>query len=518
MPEGGGTKRGTLWATNTSLGSPRPHDRLEDVPHHCHGTWAATKARLGSGSLRMPPRAGGLPRRPPCPHGDPHPAAKASPWGVRDLLGATAVPRGNGGCGCSHPPASGPAPRCSWCRNWHFMVSKRSMALQAALEGAAAQGESWSGGGHAPHGPSLQGTGVPSCHPPRTCCLCQQGPRLSRAGAPSCYGGPHPPGTTQACPQILRDLVPQGALAGLLPGCGTQRDTGARLWERAGARGPGRDPAVPQLLLPPAPLRRAPHACNGAPHACTLQWGHPCSHTVLHAHTLQWCPARLQWCPAFALCNGALHTYTLQQQHPALATVPCVLTHCSGASEARNSAFAHSCAATVPLAHAPQRHTDARNGSAHTCTLQQCPAHFASCNGALNVRTLTVVACLHTPLVLTIMLCTPPLLTGSHLRPPHTPHSHACNSAFHTHTALHTAPACTSTQARIDALHLHPTCVSNVLTSVPHKHTPLTSTVLAPTPCTHSPLHKQHAHNRTLRMHPTCTSTALTSAPHTAPR
>lgn len=57
------------------------------------------------------------------------------------------------------------------------------------------------------------------------------------------------------------------------------------------------------------------------------------------------------------------------------------------------------------------------------CTLPRCNAASAVHNGALPVCTLTMVPCLHTPLVLTLPLCTLSLFARSHLCPAHTSHA-----------------------------------------------------------------------------------------------
>lgn len=187
--------------------------------------------------------------------------------------------------------------------------------------------------------------------------------------------------------------------------------------------------------------------CINALHTHTLQPLHsyttaaPCTHALrqsLHTHTLQQCRAHSQWCPA----------------HSHSAAVPCTLTSCSIASHAHRllcthmlqQCCAHSHTAAVlahshnwaVLAHcsnAPHSHTASLSQAItrepctllcchcalHT-TLQQCTGAQSSelctltLREAVSLCTLTGVPCLHTPLVLTILLCTHTFLNESGLQ------------------------------------------------------------------------------------------------------
>lgn len=411
-------------------------------------------------------------------------------WGPRVSL------EGAGAAGTDTPPVPGPAPRCSWCRNWHFMVSKRSMALQAALEGAAAQGESWSREGDVPPmAPHCRAPRIPPATPtpPGTHHHWQRWVRLSRMEEPYCYGGLYPHGTTQACPQILGDLVPPGPLPGFLPGCGSRGTLGPGPERGLEVEGPGRDPAVPRLLLPPALLRVLQE--TGTPAGCS---------------------------PGCCCCSGALHACNDALSARLHGTAgPCTLAGFSGALHARmltrtlawcNSALhtrmpqwgpARSYAATVPC----------------TLTAAPCPLRVLRWRYAQHAHTLTPVPCTHTPLMFTIVRCTHTLLARSHLCPAHVPHSHACNIAPCAHpctcmlparnSALHTRPACTSTHACVGALHV-----------CPHQCPTCTSRSHECCSCTHArhtciPLPKQRARHRTLHTPPACRSAAVIAMPHT---
>lgn len=61
--------------------------------------WRPWDAALCQGSVLEPTRL----------HRGPHPAAKASPKGGLDLLGAAAVPGGSRGCRYGHPPGAWPS-------------------------------------------------------------------------------------------------------------------------------------------------------------------------------------------------------------------------------------------------------------------------------------------------------------------------------------------------------------------------------------------------------------------------
>ena len=251
-------------------------------------------------------------------------------------------------------------------------------------------------------------------------------------------------------------------------------DTGARPREGAGARGPGRDPTVPRLLLQPAllcvlqetgtPAGCGPRRCSGALPACDAAL-HACN-GALHACTLQQCPARLQWFPArlhtatgpctftmvsctLTRCRSTLHwqrcpawSHTAAV-HQMLTTVPCILICCNSALHTHTAAV-HWCAQWC-CAHA---HTATVPCTLHM--LQWCPACSHTHSGALL----------------------------AHL-------THAHNHALRTHPAR-TLTFVPSTHALLTCLQQCPVCTSL------HQCLARAYCLFATVPCTHTLLAQAH--------------------------